>query len=130
MLLPTKPAANDSFEVERRELNVAGLIRAGAIRITYAANGRGGYVKNTDPNSFSIVTLENETSKDKAAAFVRSWPNKPISYHAAEIAINQSMPNLGPYALVGDEKYQQIISSGRKMKIPEREIFADEHGLA
>jgi len=119
--LVIKPNPKDEFNVTRRRLNVKLLIEKKAIRITYPANGKGETIEDPDPKMFTVVTYVNE--QGKTGLKIRKWKDKPSSYKNAEIAINQSLPNLGKQGLIGDSKYRQIITSAKKLGLSDKDIY-------
>lgn len=106
-----------TFRDHRIPLNLSSLIRRGAVRITYAGDGKGGVSWSNDPESFSVVTLMNDQSK---ASATRTWPNKPISYALAQKLMNAP---LRKDHLLYDGKWRQILWSADALGMTADEIF-------
>lgn len=119
--LPAEYIDATTFEEARRPLNLRNLIQSGALRITYAGNGKGGFTNTQDPESFSIITKMNEESGPRN--LFAKFPDKPQSYPVAERMFNQSAPNLGRYRLLDDGKYRQIVESARMLGMSDEQIF-------
>jgi hypothetical protein len=106
-----------TFRDPRRPLNLSNLITHGAVRITYAGNGKGGWINTSDPESFSVVTLMNDVSKNSPTP---SWPNKPLSY---QIALKLMNAPLRKDHLLYDGKWRQILWSANALGMAPSEIF-------
>lgn len=109
-----------TFNIPRRALNVANLIRKGAIFVTYP-HSKQGWKKDKRDWSYSLITLYNVHGRGWAAQ--SSQYKKPNSYQGAIQTINHSLPNLGNTDLVYDNKYLQILWSAKKLGLNDREIY-------
>ena len=114
-----------TFKIKRRKLNVPELIKRGAIFVTYAHDEDGWEADPDNQNhmsdwSHSLITLYNVELGKKTGGWTAEAPEyiKPKSYSHAERSINSSAPNLGNNQLVYDGKYNQILWSIEKLKIP------------
>src|SRR5262245_43273144 len=110
-----------TFRVPRRRLNVTKLLASKALRITYADDGKGGFVKSKDPKSFSVVSAVNDQA---AGSVTPNWPDKPQSYALAKHLINKPL-RPGHEHLLYDGKYRQIVDSARMKKMSEGDVFLD-----
>ena len=106
-----------TFRDSRRPLNLSALITRGAVRITYAGNGKGGWINSSDPESFSVVTLMNDGSDSSPTP---SWPNKPLSYQIAQKLMNAP---LRKDHLLYDGKWRQILWSAKALGMTPSEMF-------
>jgi hypothetical protein len=119
----TESYSNTTFQTERRRLNVPGLIKAGALFVTYPHGEQGWETDNQEDWAYSLISLYN--------VMQGGWPGeakkylKPASYKKAEQQINSSAPNLGSDKLVYDGKYNQILWSIKKLGIPDSVAFLD-----
>ncbi len=120
----TESYSNTTFQTERRRLNVPGLIKAGALFVTYPHGEQGWETDNQEDWAYSLISLYN--------VMQGGWPGeakkylKPASYKKAEQQINSSAPNLGSDNLVYDGKYNQILWSIKKLGIPDNVAFLDD----
>jgi hypothetical protein len=113
-----------TFNVKRRKLNVPALINAGAIFVTYSHSEQGWDIRNKADWSYSLISLYNVESGGWTAEAKKYV--KPGSYKHAEQSINSSKPNLGSNDLVYDGKYNQILWSIEKLKLPDNVAFLDK----
>jgi hypothetical protein len=113
-----------TFNVKRRKLNVPALINAGAIFVTYSHSEQGWDIRNKADWSYSLISLYNVESGGWTAEAKKYV--KPGSYKHAEQSINSSKPNLGANDLVYDGKYNQILWSIEKLKLPDNVAFLDK----
>jgi GNAT superfamily N-acetyltransferase len=115
--------SNFTFQTERRRLNVPALIKAGALFVTYPHGEQGWGIDKKEDWAYSLISLYN--------VMQGGWPAeakkyiKPASYKHAEQSINSSKPNLGSNDLVYDGKYNQILWSIEKLKLPDNVAFLD-----
>lgn len=106
-----------TFKLARKQLNVPNLLKTGALRITYAGDGKGGYVRSPAPESFSVVTHLNDKAKNSPTP---QWPNKPASYLLAERKINEPLRH---EHLLYDGKYRQILKSAELLGMTAEQVF-------
>ena len=123
-----------TFNIKRRKLNVPELIKRGAIFVTYAHDEDGWEADPDNQNhlsdwSHSLISLYNVELGKKNGGWTAEAPEyiKPKSYSHAERSINSSAPNLGNNQLVYDGKYNQILWSIEKLKIPENIAFMESN---
>lgn len=100
----------ETFNDPRKVLNVKKLVDGGALRITYPGDGKGGFNKDENPESFSVVSLVNDMTPDTTT---RGWPDKEKSIAAAQRIINGKEPD-GTLWL-SDGKYRQIVESAKAL---------------
>ena len=107
------PYGDIGHDMPKKPLNVPKLISAGALRITYPGDGKGGYDPTDAVHDYSIVSKIN----DESDGMTRQWPNKPMSYDYAAQSINKNLSQLP------NGKYQQIIDSARQLKLSDEDIY-------
>ncbi len=100
----------ETFNDKRKILDVKKLVDGGALRITYPGDGKGGFNKDENPESFSVVSLVNDMASDTTT---RGWPDKEKSIAAAQKIINGKEPD-GTLWL-SDGKYRQIVESAKAL---------------
>ena len=110
-----------TFDIQRRKLNVAALIKAGALFITYPHGEDGWETDDKEDWSYSVVTLYNVSGGGWQAEAKRYL--KQQSYDDAAKEINSSKPNLGSSDLIYDGKYNQILWSAKKLGMKEEQVF-------
>ena len=122
-LLKENEYSSETYNIQRKKLNVPALIKAGAIFITYPHGEQGWETEDEKDGSFSLISLYNIHNGGWTTDAKQYL--KPSSYNHAEKAINSSAPNLGSNQLVYDGKYNQILWSINKLNIPDNQAFLD-----
>jgi hypothetical protein len=102
-----------TYNLPKRQLNVALLIQRGAIFIT-EPHGDDGW--EPDSEGFSLITLYNVELDDPWCKEAKQHL-RPNLYNAAAKGLN----NMG----LSDQKYNQILWSIKKLGIPEEQAFLD-----
>ena len=102
-----------TYNLPKRQLNVALLIQRGAIFIT-EPHGDDGWEPNKE--GFSLITLHNVELGDPWCKEAKQHL-RPNLYNAAAKGLN----NMG----LSDQKYNQILWSIKKLGIPEEQAFLD-----
>jgi hypothetical protein len=109
----TKP----TFNTARRPLNVPELIKRGAIFITHP-HGDNGWETEQPTWDFSLITLQNVLEKSPPWSVEYKKYLRPESYREA-IGSQQF------WAGLGNDKYNQILWSIKKLGIPDEVAFLD-----
>ena len=103
-----------TYNLPKRQLNVALLIQRGAIFIT-EPHGDSGWEPNKE--GFSLITLHNVELGDPWCKEVKQHL-RPNLYNAAAKGLN----TMG----LSDQKYNQILWSIERLGIPEEQAFLDK----
>lgn len=105
----------ETHDIDYAPFSMKKLIDAGVVRVTYPGNGKdGGYVKNEDPEAWSIVTLANDLTK---GSYTKKWPDKPKSI--------KSVVSMPFDELMYDGKYNQILWSIKKLGLNKEDLLED-----
>lgn len=107
------PAYADTGRDKVRPLRIRRLMEAGAFRVTYAADGRGGYTKSASPDAFSIVTPANEQQTGPLSP--RHWPTKRAAIPTALRLLRGRWLDNG--------KFLQIVDSAKALGLADPDIF-------